>query len=128
MEESLRRGAERKRAKDMEASWTKYLDRWDHIRSMQKNALDDPRNIIPWPVETGRASRVDSKAIEQFLRSAPTWREDALALLKTERVRWHPDTLQQRFGQHLDTETMKLITAVFQVVDRLWNERAHQRT
>ncbi|KAF1968430.1 hypothetical protein BU23DRAFT_480127 [Bimuria novae-zelandiae CBS 107.79] len=123
MEESLHRGAGRRRAKEAEASWAKYLAKWDHLKRLQDPGPEDPREVIPWPVASGRASHVEPKTIEQFLRSSPSWRQDALALLKVERVRWHPDKMQQRFGQHIDTETMKLVTAVFQVVDRLWNER-----
>ncbi|KAL1605225.1 hypothetical protein SLS60_004769 [Paraconiothyrium brasiliense] len=127
MQESLKRGAERKRAKEADASWAKYLTKWDHLKAIQESELDDLRNRIPWPVASGRASQVEGKAIEQFLRSSPKWREDALALLKIERVRWHPDKMQQRFGQHLDTQTMKLVTAVFQVIDQIWNDRNLRR-
>jgi hypothetical protein len=128
MDESLKRGAERKRAKEADAAWARYLSRWHHLKSLQDPGLDNPRNLIPWPVASGRAGQVEGKGIEQFLRSSPAWREDVLALLKTERVRWHPDKMQQRFGQHIDTETMKLVTAVFQAIDRLWNERNLRRT
>ena len=123
MEESLQRGAERKKAKEAAASWAKYMAKWAHLKSLQDPGTEDPREIIPWPVASGRASQVEAKDIEHFLRSSADWREDPLALLKVERVRWHPDKMQQRFGQHIDTDTMRLVTAVFQVVDRLWNER-----
>ncbi|KAF2448290.1 hypothetical protein P171DRAFT_210123 [Karstenula rhodostoma CBS 690.94] len=128
MEDSLKRGAERKRTKEAGAAWARYTTKWDHLKSLQEPGLHNPRDIIPWPVASGRAGQVEGKLIEQFLRCSPSWREDALASLKMERVRWHPDKMQQRFGQHLDTETMKLVTAVFQVVDRLWNEQnLHRR-
>lgn len=123
MEESLQRGAERKKAKEAEASWAKYHTKWDHLKGLQDPGLEDPLKIIPWPVLSGNSNKVEAKAIEQFLRSSNTWKKDSLALLKVERVRWHPDKMQQRFGQHIDNETMKLVTAVFQVIDRLWNER-----
>ena len=123
MEESLQRGAERKRAKEREAAWLTYLSKWGHLRTLQDPRSEHPREIIPWPVGSSKATDVEPKAVERFFTSSPAWKEDALALLKAERVRWHPDKLQQRFGQHLDVETTKLVTAVFQVVDRLWNER-----
>lgn len=123
MEESLRRGAERKQTKEAEASWTRYMNDWESLKNKADPGMDDARSSIPWPVPSRRASHVEAKAIEQFLKSSPNWREDALALLKLERVRWHPDKMQQRFGQHIDSETMKLVTATFQVIDRLWNER-----
>ncbi|KAF9737601.1 hypothetical protein PMIN06_007845 [Paraphaeosphaeria minitans] len=127
MEYSLKRGADRKRAKETGAAWATYTTRWDHLKSLQDPGLHDPPEIIPWPVASGRASHVEGKWIEHFLKSSPNWREDALALLKMERVRWHPDKMQQRFRQHLNTETMKLVTAVFQVIDRLWNEQNLRR-
>ena len=123
MKESLQRGADRKRAREAEASWSEYLTKWHHLKSLKEPGLESPRDIIPWPVASGRASHVEAKAVEQFLKSSTSWREDALAFLKAERVRWHPDKMQQRFGQHIEAQTMKLVTAVFQVIDRLWNER-----
>lgn len=127
MDDSLKRGAGRKRAKEAGAAWATYTTKWNHLKSMQDSGLHNPRDAIPWPVTSGRASHVDGKPVEEFLKSSPDWREDAMALLKMERVRWHPDKMQQRFGQHLDAGAMKLVTAVFQVIDRLWNERNFRR-
>jgi hypothetical protein len=45
-----------------------------------------------------------------------------LQALKVERVRWHPDKVQQRFGGAVDEGTMKVVTGVFQVVDDLVEE------
>lgn len=43
--------------------------------------------------------------------------------MKKERVRWHPDKMQQKAGSEgLDEDTTKIVTAVFQMVDRLWSE------
>jgi len=122
MEESLKRGAERKKAKEIEAAWEKYLRRWEDFRRNQESERE-PREIIPWPVASCSASQVETRSIEHFLASSPAWRNDPLALLKAERVRWHPDKMQQRFGRRIDPGTMKLVTAVFQVIDRLWKER-----
>jgi len=46
-------------------------------------------------------------------------------VLKAERVRWHPDKVQQRFGGAVDEGTMKLVTGVFQVVDAVFEEVTH---
>ena len=46
-------------------------------------------------------------------------RAEKLRLLKAERVRWHPDKVQQRFGGAVDEGTMTVVTGVFQVVDAL---------
>jgi hypothetical protein len=126
MEDSLRRGEERKKAKEAEAAWESYTNKWDGLKNAQR--LDEEtdvnvRELMPWPVVSGKATHVSKEEIERFLRSSKMWRGDPVALLKAERVRWHPDKMQQRFGQHIDGDTMKLVTAVFQVIDRLWNDR-----
>jgi len=82
---------------------------------------------IPWPVLSGRWEDVGKDEVERFFRHAERYggvREGGLGgLLKVERVRWHPDKMQQRAGKDgVDGETMKLITAVFQVIDRMWSE------
>jgi hypothetical protein len=123
IEESLRRGAERKKAKEAEVAWVNYAKKWDELKIAQD--VDESRisDLMPWPVLSGKAMHVSSENISRFLRGSSAWKSDSTALLKTERVRWHPDKLQQRFGQHIDMDTMKSVTAVFQVIDRLWNER-----
>lgn len=126
MEESLRRGAERKKAKEAVMGWERYTEKWAELKIATQTAQDDGvkvSEIIPWPVISGCAKHVTKEEIEIFLRACPTWKEDPIALLKLERVRWHPDKMQQRFGHHLDTDSMAKVTAVFQVVDRLLNER-----
>jgi hypothetical protein len=124
MEESLKRGAERKKAKEAAAAWETYSKKWEELKSAQYVAEGaNHRDLIPWPVASGKANHVSKDEIERFLRSSSAWKEDSAALLKVERVRWHPDKMQQRFGQHIDLDTMKLVTAVFQVIDRLWTER-----
>ena len=126
VEESLRRGEQRKRAKEAEAAWDRYLKRWDELKNAQSTAQSTESKVsdsIPWPVVSGRAKHVSKEEIERFLCGSNAWRDDPTTMLKLERVRWHPDKMQQRFGERIDVETMKLITAVFQVIDRLWNER-----
>jgi hypothetical protein len=124
MEESLKRGAERKKAREAAAAWETYTKKWEELKSAQYIAEEaDHRDLIPWPVVSGKAKHVSMEEIEHFLHNSSAWKDDAAALLKIERVRWHPDKMQQRFGQHIDLDTMKLVTAVFQVIDRLWTER-----
>lgn len=126
MEESLRRGAERKKAKEAVAAWERYTEKWAELKSATQEARDHGlrvSEIIPWPVISSLAKHVTKEEIESFLRACPAWKEDPVALLKLERVRWHPDKMQQRFGQHLDTDSMAKVTAVFQVVDRLLHDR-----
>lgn len=86
---------------------------------------------LPWPVASGKAEDVNHKAVEQFLRHSSTaitkqkerGNDRLIAILKMERVRWHPDKMMQRFGiLGIDEESLKLITAVFQSVDNLWTK------
>ncbi|KAH7344335.1 hypothetical protein BKA66DRAFT_517265 [Pyrenochaeta sp. MPI-SDFR-AT-0127] len=126
MQETLRRGEERKKIKAAQAAWDMYLKKWDDLKTAQNDtpgAASKMFDVIPWPVVSGKASHVSKEEIERFLRGSSTWKDDSLATLKVERVRWHPDKIQQRFGKHIDADAMKLVTAVFQIVDRLWNDR-----
>lgn len=126
MQESLRRGEERKKAKAAEAAWDTYLKKWDQLKNVQNTTQEAESRaceLIPWPVLSGKAKHVSKEEIERFLRGSHTWKDDSLAMLKVERVRWHPDKIQQRFGKHIDIDAMKLVTAVFQIIDRLWNDR-----
>jgi hypothetical protein len=62
------------------------------------------------------------------MRHAPTTNAEGknangqLQALKVERVRWHPDKVQQRFAGAVDEGTMKVVTGVFQIVDGLVEE------
>ena len=126
MRESLKRGEERKRAKELEASWSRYVKKWEDLKGYKDLAQETStrvQEIIPWPVASGCWSSVSKDAIEYFFENSSVWKDDAAAMLKVERVRWHPDKMQQRFGQHINPETMKSVTAVFQVIDKLWSER-----
>jgi hypothetical protein len=128
VQESLKKGEDRKKMKAMAAAWSNYLARWDDLRSTTKLADESAaavRELIPWPVVSGRFKDVSKDEIEHFIKhsSAP----ERTAMLKSERVRWHPDKMQHRFGQHIDTETMKAVTAVFQVIDRLWDEQRERK-
>jgi hypothetical protein len=126
VEESLKRGAERKKAKEAGAAWDDYTKKWEELKSAHNIAQDaHPRvsNLIPWPVASGKAKHVSKEEIKRFLQNSSAWKKGPAAMLKIERVRWHPDKMQQRFGQHIDSDTMKSVTAVFQVIDDLWSEQ-----
>lgn len=128
VQESLKRGEDRKKTKAMAAAWAQYLSRWDDLKSNPKLVEESDaavRDLIPWPVVSGKFKDVSKEEIEHFIKhsSAP----ERTAMLKAERVRWHPDKMQHRFGQHIDTETMKAVTAVFQVIDRLWDEQREKK-
>lgn len=118
MDEGLRRREERNSGKCKEC-WGRYLRGWE--------------DGIVWPVESGRREDVSGEEVKRFFQHASLLKSpegsrrqqsgDLGPLLKLERVRWHPDKVQQRFGgQGIDEVTMKAVTEVFQIVDRLWAE------
>lgn len=134
MEESLARGTERKRRRVWEGVWREYLARWEEIaRTLgsdgrgrgtgEEEGKGKPlRNMLFWPVESGRRKDVNSDAVREFMRHAPT-ETDLLSTLKMERVRWHPDKIQHRYGGlGIDDVVMRSVTEVFQIIDRMWNE------
>lgn len=150
--ESLRMGEERRVRKRWSARWENYLRDWQrwndesrplqyqgHVSSSSSSIIKDQqqqqqrkmhsiRDQIPWPVESGRFSDINKDTVETFFRNAPP---DLLAALKVERVRWHPDKIQQKLGGRKDTkeqtvvsdeQTMKAVTAIFQILDKMWAE------
>jgi len=80
--------------------------------------------VLPWPVESGKRRHVNKDNVEAFFRHAPEEAGGLQAILKIERIRWHPDKIQHRFGARLDLDhdTMRVVTAVFQTVDRIWTQ------
>ena len=130
MDESLRRGAQRKRAKtEWGAPWAEYLERWETIKKVAEESAPKPlRNLLFWPVRSGKRVDVRPQAVEEFMRHAPP-PADLLATLKAERIRWHPDKIQHRYGAlGIDDTVMRSVTEVFQIVDGLWNkERERQK-
>ena len=139
VEQALKRGEERRRTGKWKVCWLAYERGWERLQEEQailseKNSTS-LRERISWPVESGSWEDVQPAQVERFFKHAPQPTSDAVgdlvpvvdlaAVLKVERVRWHPDKMQQRFrgqGVDLDEKTMKIVTAVFQVVDRMWTE------
>ena len=125
VEESLKRGEERKAKKAWAEKWEAYIQKWEDL------AKGGPRKVaiasIPWPVESGKRKDVDKEAIQRFLLHAPSTGQPTETqlpkVLKVERVRWHPDKIQQKLGgQDVDDSVIQGVTEVFQIVDRLWSE------
>ncbi|CZR67252.1 uncharacterized protein PAC_17151 [Phialocephala subalpina] len=125
VEESLRRGEERKSKKAWSEKWDTYIQKWDKLgKGVVENIAIAS---IPWPVESGKRKDVGTKEIERFFLYAPTAGQPTEAqlskVLKVERVRWHPDKIQQKLGgQSVSEEVIQAVTAVFQVIDTLWSE------
>ncbi len=113
VEEALKRGEERRKRNRWKGVWEGYLKGWEGRKGK-----------MWWPVESGKMEDVGGGEVERFFRGVGgIGGVDVGDLLKKERVRWHPDKMQQRAGEvGIDEKTMKMVTAVFQVVDRLWNE------
>jgi hypothetical protein len=122
--------------------WDAYEKGWEDLHQLARaedEAKEDSekktiylRNEIVWPVESGKRKDVSPDGILEFMVKtanslAGTPDEETLRLLtnlKRERVRWHPDKVQHRFGNlQIDEGTLKGVTEVFQVMDRLYNER-----
>ncbi|KAI6091901.1 hypothetical protein F4821DRAFT_225828 [Hypoxylon rubiginosum] len=123
MERSLRRGEERRRRKGWKERWEEYGKAWA--------AWDGAPEGMAWPVRSGRREDVDSAAVIDFfvmgIDSEDVGEAEFLAKLKDERVRWHPDKIQQKLGGKVDEAVMRGVTAVFQIVDKLWSDTRAKR-
>ncbi|KFY91208.1 hypothetical protein V500_04785 [Pseudogymnoascus sp. VKM F-4518 (FW-2643)] len=126
VEESLKRGRERKdkaeRTQGWSQKWAGYQELWEVFRGSTSGAP-----TIPWPVWSGRIEDLGKDEVEAFFLNGPTAgkpdQADLVKTLKLERVRWHPDKVQQKLGGHgVDEAKMQGVTQVFQIVDRMWNE------
>ena len=107
------------------SAWSHYLAAWDKLKhdllaqcsdTAEQASPINPSKRIPWPVLSTKP--VIKSHIEDFMSHTPA--EDhrrRLQILKAERVRWHPDKVQQRFGGKVGEGTMRIVTGVFQVVD-----------
>ncbi|KAI5781145.1 hypothetical protein EDC01DRAFT_244410 [Geopyxis carbonaria] len=96
--------------------WVQYGKNWN--RQLETG---DVRNI-PWPVHSGDIQDINKQSVEEFILTARCGGDDQfLDTIKLERIRWHPDKAQQRWGNEgLSDEQMKAITTVFQTIDKLW--------
>ena len=119
-------------------AWAAYLSAWDALKaalaspsSPSAGPPKPPSKRIPWPTLQNRPATRPN--IEAFMRHAPVTSDgdkdssSQLQALKVERVRWHPDKVQQRFGGAVDEGTMKVVTGVFQVVDDLVEEERKRK-
>ncbi|GFF55339.1 hypothetical protein IFM61606_04158 [Aspergillus udagawae] len=138
MEESLQRGRERRHLKAWKTVWDEYRRSWEEVNQEVNVGAGERRpfrNLVFWPVESGKRRDVSREAVEDFMRHAPVdvsgvgddARADStaglLAVLKSERIRWHPDKIQHRYGAlGIDESVMASVTEVFQIVDHMWNE------
>ncbi|RKF64791.1 hypothetical protein OnM2_016049 [Erysiphe neolycopersici] len=125
LEKSLKRGNERALRKAWSQKWNDYLMRWNLLEK------DGSKEIaiasIPWPVASGERSDINLEEIKRFFAYGPTGGQpnetQLKKLLKSERVRWHPDKIQQKLGgQEVNKSILQASTFVFQVIDKLWSQ------
>jgi len=125
VDEALARGAKRKEEKKWRQAWSIYRAKWEQLKE-SKDLLQDAAlaRAIPWPVLSGNMQDANQECIAQFFRNYPLEEDESrMALLKAERVRWHPDKIQHRFGgDNVDAETLAMVTGVFQAIDNMMAE------
>ncbi|KAK3696606.1 hypothetical protein LTR37_017859 [Vermiconidia calcicola] len=117
--------ARTRKQEEYRTAWSNYLSAWDELKrdllAQRNEPSSDTSKRIPWPVLPTKT--VVKANIEAFFHHIPASNsQERLKVLKAERVRWHPDKIQQRFGGAVDEGTMKLVTGVFQVVDAVLEE------
>lgn len=120
IERSLRRGEERKKRTEMKRKFDEYSKRWAE--------WDGEQTMIPWPTLTGARNGITEREIRSFLVRGLELKtvgpKEFSARLKEQRVRWHPDKMQQRMGgkDNVDKGVMADITMTFQVIDTLYDD------
>lgn len=126
VEESLKRGERRRSRKEWSDKWDTYTKRWEVLGKGGVTSVIAA--TIPWPVESGSVKDIGKEQIERFFLHAPSGGGEPMETqikqtLKQERVRWHPDKIQQKLGgQDVDEGVLQSVTAVFQIIDRMWRE------
>ncbi|KAJ0118489.1 hypothetical protein J7T55_009272 [Diaporthe amygdali] len=120
VERSLKRGEERRRRREWTERFREYGTNWD--------GWDGDVGSIPWPTKSGRRQDVDEEEVRAFfvrgLDLETLGEREFAAKLKEQRVRWHPDKIQQKLGgrEKADERVMKDVTVVFQVIDTLYDD------
>lgn len=119
MERSLRRGEERRRRKVWRGAWERYAAAWTEWKGGVEG--------LPWPTRGGNREEVGVEGevgefFEKGLDRDELGEKEFAARLKEERVRWHPDKVQQKLGGTVEEAVMRDVTAIFQIIDRLWND------
>ncbi|KAK4178446.1 hypothetical protein QBC36DRAFT_234328 [Triangularia setosa] len=125
MEWSFLRGEERRLKRSWRSKFEKYTQAWE---DWVKDAAPDAEKM-PWPAaERDEEGNFKPQEVRTFFVSGLGLEEigekEFVARLKEERVRWHPDKIQQKLGgsDTVDPKVMRDVTAVFQVVDGLWGK------
>ncbi|KAL9081759.1 MAG: hypothetical protein Q9159_007067 [Coniocarpon cinnabarinum] len=120
VEASLDWGTVRHEHKREKEVYERYQRTWERLGG----ETDDQVVEIAWPTFGEGSGAPNTHEVERFMRfaaSSSAGERSALpGVLKVERVRWHPDKVQQRAKGRLDEETIRKVTAVFQIIDDLY--------
>ncbi|KAK7941170.1 uncharacterized protein PG986_013557 [Apiospora aurea] len=126
MEESLRRGEERRRRRSWREKYEEYAAAWA--------SWDGTLEGMSWPVarssssssSDGDRAEINPETVRDFfvngLDPIEIGESVFLSKLKEERFRWHPDKIQQRLGAGFNETVRRDVTAVFQIIDKLWSD------
>lgn len=118
VERNLRRDEEQRHRRHWSRLWTDYVDGWAR--------WNGDVTKLPWPMEGPKGRGINEADVRAFfvlgLDLEAVGTQAFSARLKEERVRWHPDKVQQRLGGRVDSNVMKDVTAVFQIIDCIWGE------
>ena len=120
---------QKKSKENLKKAWEEYLTAWSHVTSERKKEDILTSFSIPWPVASAQLKDVSHTTVEGFYKSAPMGHDgdEFFNLIKAERVKWHPDKIQQRWGQ-LEGEIMAGVNTTFQTIDAMWTEQRNKRT
>ena len=113
------RNEDDRRARELGARFAEYAAAWA--------GWDGSAAGMRWPAPSGRrADAADDEAVRAFFvlgLDLPALGARAFAArLRDERVRWHPDKMQQRLGPAMDEALARDVTRIFQIIDKLWGE------
>jgi hypothetical protein len=141
VEESLKKGAEEdKRWKER---WQGYLDGWEKLKALGADPVGGQtekdsvlRNKISWPVESGRWKDVNKEGETSCVTLL--WPRMQLLMKHNPTFGYTQDRagaggIQTRSSKGLgslgiDEGVMQAVTAVFQVIDRMWSELRERKT
>lgn len=117
--------------KEWDEIWLLYSKRWDGMKICTTKATPETlRDIIPWPVKSGRWGDVTDTAVEEFFQKALPATTDASkksAFMKMECRKWHPDKAPKTCGGKEDEALYELFNIVARVVIKIYAEAKSQR-
>ncbi|KAF2804590.1 uncharacterized protein BDZ99DRAFT_575239 [Mytilinidion resinicola] len=118
--------------KTLEDAWLRYSTGWGILKKNTTKATSaEFRQIIPWPVVSGKVEDVNDKNVEEFYRKATPYQDDASKMflfMKMECLNWHTDRLPQRLGDgEVDATLAGLFNTVMRMVIKLRSEVQERR-